>query len=128
MDVLGGAATAGTCTQDATIDTFDLAATAWTNPDFESSPESLSFNAGPDTGQLAMLNTVLTGRFSTDGQQITDSTMDGMLHLGDLAGVGCFILTCLACPDTGDVECVDFTFDSAVWNATGGTMTSVPAR
>ena len=127
IEILGSAAIEATCTQDPIALTIDITASQpglFVDPYFEAGPSNLVLPAPGLT--VYLYDSTITGLFSEDASQITDSTVNGALGVPPNVSTACSFLACYPCP-SGIGDCVDFSADSAVWDDNGfGPLTPNP--
>ncbi|MCO4770279.1 MAG: hypothetical protein KDA24_09640, partial [Deltaproteobacteria bacterium] len=129
IEMLVTGALQGTCNQDLTISTVDLAAGGpgvYTPPLFEVGPAD--FSTVVDGLQLTIYEMFLSGQFSVDSSQIYDGTVLGQFLVpAEYESTACALLACIPCPGSTPSSCLNFVAEDAVFNDTGaGAMTVVP--
>jgi hypothetical protein len=127
IEMLATVAQEGTCAQDSAASTVDVTAAQpglFVDPYFEVGPSTLTL---PAPGLLVTIHeTTITGLFTEDVSQITDSTVVGVLEIPPNLATACSFVTCFPCP-VGINDCTNFTADSAVWNDNGnGALVPIP--
>ncbi|MEE2830688.1 MAG: hypothetical protein VX498_15990 [Myxococcota bacterium] len=129
IDMLGGSAQVGNCSQDLSAPTYDLTPTpgSLTGNHFSVGPVDMTMNLGAST--LNVYDVVLSGDFSADGMTITNGTFDAELDIDPLNlpwGACLVVLDCHSCPG-GQGNCITFSGEQVVFNDNGlGPLTPVP--
>jgi len=120
IEMLAAVAATATCDQEPLNPVLDVTAGQpglFVDPYFEVGPSTLTLLA---PGLIVTVHeTIMTGLFTEEADQITDGTVVGMLEVPpDFSATACSFITCYPCP-TGTGVCTDFAVDSAVWDDNG---------